>query len=60
MKEGQGCFMYFSFDIHPRFSFPFDKDGEFEDFDIEPYSVPPELSDMMRAQDESAGAISSD
>ena len=38
----------------------FDEDGEFEDFDIEPYSVPPELSDMMRAQEESAGAISSD
>ena len=52
--------MYFSFHIHPHFSFSFNKDGEFEDFDIEPYSVPPELSDMMRAQDESAGAISSD
>lgn len=40
--------------------YSFDKDGEFEDFDVEPYSVPPELSDMMRAQEESTGAIASD
>ena len=31
-------------------------DDQFEDFEIVPYSVPPELPDVMRAQEGSTGS----
>ena len=44
---------------HARSLFFHYLDGEYENFDITPYSTPPDLPDVMRTPDVSGGQLSS-